>query len=433
MQPDLSSMRIRNLNSLEKKTYKLHLVYSILEGIILGVLALNEFVFLKSLKGSDFQLGVLFQFSMLVFLGLIFINEFIRRTKNKARLLRRTAIITRLPLVLLFFFPRSSEELGSDSLYHFIFLGIFLFYYLASPIIYPTINQFLKNTYRHENFGKLYSQATSINKIVMLVVTFLYGWWLDINPGAYTLVFPIVAIVGIASVHLLSMIPYQDKEVVIRRTFFKAVKDSMQRMVDLVKHNKPYMHFEVGFMLYGFAFMSTIAVITIYYDEVLHLNYSSVAFYKNAYNILAIVLLPFFGKLLGKLDPRKFALITFGSMLLYILALALTEYYQAFIVIWNLKIYFMMLVYILFHGVFAATMSLLWFIGSAYFGKDEDAGDLQSVHLSLTGFRAIFAPLIGIVFYQILGFSWTFGIAIFSLLVAILLMIWSYKRNAIQK
>lgn len=425
-------MGIRNLNSQERKTFKLHLVYSILEGVILGVLALNEFVFLKSLKGSDFQLSVLFQFSMLVFLGLIFINEFIRRTKNKARLLRRTAIITRLPLVLLFFFPHSADELGSDSIYHFIFLGIFLLYYLASPIIYPTINQFLKNTYRHENFGKLYSKATSINKIVMLVVTFLYGWWLDFNPGAYTLVFPFVALIGITSVHLLSMIPYRDKEVVIRRPFFKAVKDSMQRMVDLVKHNKPYMHFELGFMLYGFAFMSTVAVITIYYDEVLHLNYSSVAFYKNSYNILAIVLLPFFGKLLGKLDPRKFAVITFGSMLLYILALALTEYFQAFIEVWNLKIYFMMLVYILFHGVFAATMSLLWFIGSAYFGKDEDAGDLQSVHLSLTGVRAVFAPLIGIVFYQILGFSWTFGIAIFSLMAAILLMIWSYKRNAIE-
>jgi len=426
-------MSQKNLNPVEKKTFKLHLIYSILEGIILGVLALNEFVFLKSLKGSDFQLGILFQFSMLVFLGLIFINELIRRIKNKAKLLRITAVATRLPLVLLFFFPRSSEELGSDSIYHFIFLGIFLLYYLASPIIYPTINQFLKNTYRHENFGKLYSQSTSINKIVMLVVTFVYGWWLDVNPGAYTIVFPFIAIIGITSVHLLSMIPYQNKDVVIKRTFLRAVKDSMQRMVDLVKNNKPYMHFELGFMIYGFAFMSTIAVITIYYDEVLHLNYSSVAFYKNSYNILAIVLLPFFGKLLGRLDPRKFAVITFGSMLLYILALALTEYFQAYIEIWNLKIYFMMLVYILFHGVFAATMSLLWFIGSAYFGKDEDAGDLQSVHLSLTGVRAIFAPLIGIVFYQILGFSWTFGIAIFSLLIAILLMIWSYKRSAIQK
>jgi Na+/melibiose symporter-like transporter len=426
-------MSPKSLNPIERKTYRLHLIYSILEGIVLGVLALNEFVFLKSLKGTDFQLGVLFQFSMLVFLGLIFINEFIRRTKNKAKLLRITAIITRLPLLLLFFFPRSSDTLNSDNIYHLVFLAIFLLYYLASPIIYPTINQFLKNTYRHENFGKLYSHAQSINKIVMLVVTFLYGWWLDVNPGAYTLIFPFVAVIGIASVHLLSKIPYKDKEVVIRRSFMKAVKDSMQRMFDLVKNNKPYMHFELGFMLYGFAFMSTVAVITIYYDEALHLNYSSVAFYKNAYNILAIVLLPFFGKLLGKLDPRKFAVITFGSMLLYILALALTQYFPAYVELWNLKIYFMMLVYILFHGVFAATMSLLWFIGSAYFGKDEDAGNLQSVHLSLTGVRAVFAPLIGIVFYQILGFSWTFGIAIFTLFMAILLMIWSYRRNALEK
>lgn len=426
-------MGMRELNPIEKKTYKLHLIYSILEGIILGVLALNEFVFLKSLNGTDFQLGILFQFSMLVFLGLIFINEFIRRTTDKAKLLRRTAIITRLPLILLIFFPGSIEELTSDSIYHFIFLGIFLLYYLASPIIYPTINQFLKNTYRHENFGKLYSHATSINKIVMLVVTFLYGWWLDINPGAYTLVFPLIAITGIASVHLLSMIPYKDKDVIIKKSFMKAVKDSMQRMLDLVKNNKPYMHFELGFMLYGFAFMSTVAVVTIYYDEILHLNYSSVAFYKNSYNILAIVLLPFFGKLLGKMDPRKFAVITFGSMLLYITALALTEYIPSYIEIWNLKIYFMMLVYILFHGVFAASMSLLWFIGSAYFGKDEDAGDLQSVHLSLTGVRAVFAPLIGIVFYQIFGFSWTFGIAVFFLFAAISLMIWSYRRNTILK
>jgi len=429
----MMSFGLKNLNPIEKKTYQLHLVYSILEGIILGVLALNEFVFLKSLNGSDFELGVLFQFSMLVFLGLIFINELIRRTRNKAKMLRRTALFTRLPLILLFFFPQSSRELTADSIYHYIFLAIFLVYYLASPIIYPTINQFLKNTYRHENFGKLYSHATSINKIVMLVVTFAYGWWLDINPGAYTMVFPFIALIGIASVHLLSRIPYQDKEVVIKKSFVEAVKDSMLRMVNLVKTNKPYLHFELGFMLYGFAFMSTVAVITIYYDEALHLNYSSVAFYKNSYNILAIVLLPFFGKLLGKLDPRKFAVITFGSMLVYILALGLTEHFPAYVEVWNLKIYFMMLVYILFHGVFAATMSLLWFIGSAYFGKDQDAGDLQSVHLSLTGVRAVFAPLIGIVFYQFMGFSWTFAIAIFILLLAILLMIWSYKRNVIAK
>lgn len=419
----------KDLKTTERYTFKLHLAYSILEGIVLGVLALNEFVFIKSLNGSSLQLGVLFQFSMLVFLGLIFINEFIRRTKNKAKLLRRTAIITRLPLMLLVFFPHS--EIQGNTSFHILFLGIFLVYYLAAPIIYPTINQFLKNTYSHENFGKLYSKATSVNKIVMMITTFAYGLYLDFDAYAYTYIYPFVALVGMVSVFLLAKIPYTDKEVVIKKSYGLSVKDSMLRMKNLLLHNKPYLHFEWGFMLYGFAFMSTVAVITIYYDEVLQLNYSSVAFYKNAYNILAILLLPFFGKLLGKIDPRKFAAYTFSSMLLYILALALTQYFDAFMEIWNIKIYYMMLMYILFHGVFAASMSLLWFIGSAYFGKNQDAGDLQSVHLSLTGVRAVFAPLLGIYIYQLFGFSITFGIAIFSLALGVGLMIWSHKREKI--
>lgn len=424
-------LNLSNLNEAEKYTFRLHLAYSILEGVVLGVLALNEFVFLKGLKGSNMQLGILFQFSMLVFIGLIFINELIRRTKNKARMLRKAAILTRLPLMLLMFFPRSESALDGDAIYHLVFLAIFLVYYLASPIIYPTINQFLKNTYRHKNFGRLYSNATSINKIVMLVVTFAYGWWLDIDPYAFTYVYPAIAIIAIASVHLLSKIPYTDKDIIIKKPFQQAVKDSMKRMVNLVRTNKPYMHFELGFMLYGFAFMSTVAVVTIYYDDVLHLNYSSVAFYKNSYNILAIAILPFFGRLIGKIDPRRFAGITFGAMMLYILALTLTQYFPAYVDIWKIKIYYMMLAYIFFHGIFAATMVLLWNIGSAYFGNDEDAGDLQSVHLSLTGIRAAFAPIVGIVFYQLFGFTLTFGIAMLCLLLGILLMIWSYQRNKI--
>lgn len=428
----LNTFSTKHLNPLEKKTYKLHLAYSVLEGIVLGVLALNEFVFLKGLKGSSMELGVLFQFSMLVFIGLIFINELIRRTKDKAKMLRKTAILTRLPLMLLIFFPRSEAALDGQSYFHLIFLAVFLVYYLASPIIYPTINQFLKNTYRHENFGKLFSQATSLNKIVMLVVTFAYGFWLDYNPYAFTYVYPIIAVIAISSVHLLSKIPYADKDIIIKKPFFEAVKDSMKSMKNLVLTNKPYLHFEIGFMLYGFAFMSTVAVVTIYFDDVLHLNYSSIAFYKNGYNIIAILLLPFFGKLIGKIDPRRFAAITFASMMLYLSALAITQYFPSYIDVLNIRLYYWMMVYILFHGIFAASMSLLWFIGSAYFGKDEDAGNLQSVHLSLTGIRAAFAPIIGILFYQWFGFSITFSIAIFSLFLAIILMIWSYRKVKVK-
>lgn len=425
--------KTNHLNEKERITFRIHLLYSILEGVVLGVLALNEFVFIKSLKGSNIELGVLFQFSAIVFTGLIFINEFLRRIRNKKKLLLITALITRLPLFLLIFFPKSDVGMLGNGIYHFIFLGIFFMYYLALPIVLPNINLFLKNAYTHENFSKLYSNATSINKVVMLVVTFSYGLLLDWNPYAYTYVFPLIALIGIGSIHLLSKIPYQANEkVVIKKTFLKSIQSSWQNMWITMKTNKPYLHFEIGFMLYGFAFMSTAVVITIYFDKALGLNYSSIAFYKNAYNIIAIILLPFFGRLLGKIDPRKFAVITFASIALFIFFLALTEYFPAFVEIFNIRIYYMLLFYILFNSIFAATMSLLWFIGSSYFGKDEDAGELQIVHLSLTGVRAMFAPLIGVLFYELFGYSVTFGIAISLLLCAILLMIWSYKRQQIQ-
>ncbi|HPE57862.1 MAG TPA: MFS transporter [Bacteroidales bacterium] len=413
----------------EHHTFNLHLAYSIIEGIILGVLALNEFVLIKSLHGTNLQIGVLFQFSMLVFIFLLFINEFIKRTENKRKLLRYTGLFTRGPLFLLLFFPNDPEIFQGTLLYQAIFLVLFFIYYFGNTIIYPLINLFLKKQYGHSNFGKLYGIATSVNKIVMLGATFVYGILLDRDAQAYQYVFPVVAVLGVVSVFLLSMIRYQEEIKKRREQFFQSIRRSASTMVDILKTNKPYFHFEVGFMFYGFAFMITTTVITIFLERALHLNYSSVAFYKNAYNILAIILLPYTGKLLGKIDPRKFAVITFGSLTLFIFFMMLTEHFPMHITIAGLDLYLMLGFAYLSYGVFAATMALLWFIGSAYFCKTEEAGDYQSVHLFLTAARASVAPLFGVFFYELVGFTWTFLLAIASLLGGIGLMVWSYRRD----
>lgn len=323
---------INTLNESERKTFYLHLAYSVIEGVILGILALNEFVFIKSLKGSNYQLGFLFQFSMVVFIFLVFINEFIKRAKNKNRLLVWVGFLTRAPLMLIFFFPDNQEAVTASPVYHYIFLGIFFIYYFGNTIIYPMINLFLKNSYEHNNFGKLYGYSSSANKIVMLVATFFYGIFLDIDNYAFRYIFPVIAILGIFSSWLLSRIHYVNPELKYKKqSFYRSVKNSVLTMTGILRKNKPYSHFEIGFMFYGFSFMITVTVITIFFERALHLNYSSVAFYKNAYNILAIVLLPFTGKLLGKMDPRKFAAITFASLMLYILFIMLTEFFPAHI------------------------------------------------------------------------------------------------------
>ncbi len=426
--------QISDLNQAEKRTFSLHMAYSFIEGILAGLIALNEFVFVKSLLGSGYQLGVLFQFTVVVFLLLIFFNEFLKRIENKKRLLRRTAIITRLPLALLFFFPRSPEQLTGDSVYHYIFLGIFLIYYLANPVIFPTINLFLKNAYRHENFGRFYSHATTVNKIVMMVTTFAYGWALDANHYVFVYIFPVAAVLGIVSVYLLSKIPYENPEVTeSKQTLWEGIKRSVGEMKDILIRNLPFRHFQVGFMFYGFGFMSSTMVIVLYFNNALELNYSSVAFYRNAYNLLAIIMLPYFGRLIGRIDPRRFAAISFISMFLFILTLVLTQIYRGNVEFLGITLFYTLIFYILFHGVFAATMSLTWSIGSAYFCEPSEAGTYQAIHLGLTGIRALAAPLMGIFFYEKWGFSVAFLFAMTSLLAGSFIMFWSEKNFSLLK
>ncbi|PKP29675.1 MAG: hypothetical protein CVT99_16200 [Bacteroidetes bacterium HGW-Bacteroidetes-16] len=418
-----------SLNDNEKRTFKLHLIYMIIEGVVLGVLALNEFVFIKSLGGSNYQMGLLFQFSMMVFLFLIVANEMLKRIENRKKLLRITALLTRLPLLFIFFFPHAPENTAINPVYHHLYLMLFLIYFAGNIVIYPNINFLLKINYTHVNFGKLYSYATSVNKLLMLVVTFVYGYLLDLNQWAFAYVIPVIGVLAVISVFILSLIKGPDVILLPRQSIFISVKKSVLEMTQIMKTNVPYRHFEVGFMLYGFSFMITYAVITIYFYEALNLNYTSVAFYRNSYNILAILLLPFFGKLLGSIDPRKFAAMTFASLGLYVVAVALTTFLTGHIVFWDITLYYTLIFYILFQGIFASTMVLLWNIGSAYFCEPGEAGTYQSIHLSLTGARAILAPVAGVFFYEMLGFTTTFVISLVFVCLAIILMIWSYRRD----
>ena len=419
----------QKLGAQEKNTFRIHFAYSIIEGIILGVLALNEFVFLKSLNGSDVGVSVLFQFSVFVLTFSVLLNEWSRRVKNKKRFLIWLGVFTRAPLILLVFFPLDVGHSANVWMYHYIFLAIFLVYYFANPIIYPTINQFLKSNYTHENFSVFYSYATIANKIVMLVVTFFYGMMLDLDQNIYRYIFPFIALLGMFSVWLLAQIKHKEEAIeTIRIPLWQSIKRTMADMQQKMRINKPFRDFEVGFMYYGFAFMGTVSVIAIYFNKALDLNYSSVAFYKNSYNLLAILLLPLFGKLLGKMDPRRFSAITFASLLFYLLFIGLTTYAPWFIWIKGIKVYYTLFLAMLFNGVFAATMSLLWSIGSVFFCKKEEASEYQAMHLSFTGLRSFFAPVLGLGIYMVVGFTGTFIVGIVLLLISIFISLRSYKK-----
>ena len=428
--PYLKNIKINFDSDTEKRTFYLHLIYSLLDGVILGILALNEYVLIKGLKGSSYQIGILFQFTVIVLLVSVPLNLILKRTVKKIKMLRLVAILTRAPLLLLLFFPKTITEQTDLLLFQIGFLFIFLFYFSANNLIIPTINGFLKTNYKHENFSKLFGYSTTANKIVMLVVTFLFGILLDKQANAYTYVYPFLAFLGVASIFILTQIKYSPHvSENNKRSIPEALKEIKASIFNILKTNKPFRDFEIGFMFYGFAWLVTIAVITLFLENQMKLNYSGIAFYKNLATTVSILLTPLFGKLLGKVNPRKFGIYTFAAMLIYILFMGLSEYLPYYTEIFGVKVYYTLLISFLAYGIFAAMMGLLWYIGSAYFAKDEDAAEYQSIHLSLTGFRGAFAPLVGVLFFELIGYSGVFAIGIISLLIGIFVLMYSVRKH----
>jgi len=418
-----------SLNPREGIAFRIHLSYSLIEGVILGVLALNEFVFIKSMSGSPMQLAFLFQFSMLVFLLSAFVNRWFTSRQKVKNLIRSAAIITRLPLLVFLFFP---QEIRADNqFYNFLFLGAFLMYYLANPLIYPNINFYLKNSYQHQNFGFLYSISTTISKVMMMIVTFIYGLLLDNDPMIFRYVLPVVGLLAIVSAFLLTLIPYKevgeryDEQRYEGKNVFRSALDDI---AGTLKGNRPFLLFQVAFMFYGLSFMIGAPSTNIFYKEILDLNYSSVAFYRNVYNIIAIAVLPLMGSLLGKAGPMRFGIITFLSLLFYFLFVILTGLFPTYVYILNIKIFHVMIIALIFHGLFASTMSLLWNIGSAYFGKNADAARYQNVHLFLTGVRALPAPILGIWIYETWGYVACFSTTIVLLIAGVFVIRLSLKQ-----
>ena len=416
----------KGLNERERKAYRLHLTAEIFEAFSIGAIGLTEFVFLKSLDGSPYLVGVILQVSLIVMLLSVVFNQLIRRTGDKKRLYKISIWVTKLPLFLLIFF---TPDTRGGLFFHYFFIGIYLAYSFTKPFMMPLMNMMLKQNYSGKNFGALYSKVATLNKLTVVAATFIIGSLLDMDNFAFRYIYPVTAVLSMIGGYVFLKIPYDDKEPDIKLPLLKSVAGSVSDMVNVIKKNKPYRDFEAGFMFYGFSFMIAFPIMTIFFDQALGLNYSSVAFYKNQATLLSLLILPFMGNYIENTDPRKFGMMTFASLGLFLVFLGITEYWNGNFEFMGLQLYYSLLIAHLFLAVFFSMMLLLWNIGSAYFCHGDDVSTYQSIHITLTGVRGAIAPLIGVGIYTYIGYFSTFMLAFLFVVLAVGVMYYSMKKH----
>ncbi len=412
----------------ERQTFKYHFIFTTLEGLVFGTSLMNEYVFLRSLKGTEFLVGLLFLLSMVVYITLIVFNEVTRRIADKKKLIRITALITRLPLLLFLLFP-SYVNHENAPLLHFAFLAILFFYYLGTAITLPTINLLLKHNYRNNNFGRLYGYATTANKIATLSATMFFGFLLDVDFFVFRWFYPAIGILGTIGFYSLSGVPFVSEVVEIKEKLWLSIKKSFGRMLGILKNDRPFLHFQMAYFAYGIAFMITATVITFFLESHLSLSYSVISGYKTMAGVVTVLMLPLAGIWMDKLDQRRFGSFMFFFMLLYVAGIMMTDFFPQSFLIGNNEVYVMLIFAFVSFGLFNAFGTLSWNVSSAYFSDDlKTVGDYQAVHITLTGVRSLFAPL-GVVVYKAMGFTMTFAISILFVILALIILRFSQKRK----
>ncbi len=419
----------------EKRTFTFHLLYSMLDGILLGVIALNEFVLLKSLGGSAVHVGIFFQMASFLMPLSIFLTYFLSRIKNKKRMLIIIAIITRGPLLLFLLFPRDVAGLESSKLYIYAFLGIYLLFYFASPILLPVINLFLKSNYRHGRFGRLYSYALSINQIMLFAFTLIFGALLDLDNDIYRYVYPMLGVLGFLGIYLLTKIPYKEPEQLpfSKRPFVEDLKNIYFHSIDILRTNPAYRDFQMGMMVYGAGFFFVLAILPVYLSKHFGLSYTEIAAYKDIPILISVMMFPFSGAQMDRLDPRRVAIRSFVYIMFYFACLMLALFFPNAYVFHQYRLIYFVLLGFIFNGIFSGSMTLLWAIGSSYFSSAGDAARYHAVHVSLTGVRGIIAPFLGVWIFYFGGYYASFSCSIACEALAVWLMVRSLRRRKLPE
>jgi hypothetical protein len=416
-----------SLHSLEKKTFTLHLISQIFNGIAIGIILLQDVILKKTLGGSNFEVMILTLLVSSAFLFSIYGSELVNRSKSRSRTILIIGITAKIFLIIL--------PLFENPVYYILCISVSA--YLDSLLL-PSWNIVFKHNYSDLNRSKLYSYASSLQTLFIVIVTTVTGYFLDINGNIYKIIFPIAGVFGIlvywslARMIRLSMDDYKGKANTGKTHYnFRLIKDiailPLRNTLRIFKENKPFLRFEAYFFLYGMAFMVISPVIPVFLVDNLKLSYSPISFAKGMIFHTALILFtPLMGRYHGTGNPTKFCGYVFSLLALFPITLISAKYLSAMGIITNTEI----TVYISFFifGFAMSGVTIAWSLSSIFYAPKSEVSNYQAVHITLTGVRGVFSPALGYAVMKIFEIQYSFYLSAFLFLLGGFLM-WRESKN----
>ncbi len=278
-------------------------------------------------------------------------------------------------------------------------LVFYLIFFLSFAIVGPSENRILQQYVASDNTGKTVGMGYSIRTGVAALASGLAGIWMEHVEGGFRNMFPIAALIGFIALGILASIQTRgNQSVKPAKVDSRFILSPIKDVIELLKRRKDYLRFEIGFMTYGIAFMMTLPVVPLFLVDDLGLGYDVIGLARGTVTqIVMIAAIPLFGRLFDRTTPHRLAAVVFSFLGLYPIILLSAAYFGG---IWRIIIVYVSFGYF---GIVMSGVMLLWNLSSLRFSGDEDAGVYHSVHISATGIRGVFAPILGYLVMTYLG------------------------------
>jgi hypothetical protein len=339
-----------------------------------------EVIMRREMNASPLIIAIFTMLGPVTNLFSIYFSHILSKFPNRIKfIITVSALFTRLPFVLFFFFNSANA-----------LLVLAMFYYVGTTLLIPVQNIYMKTNYAKTEIGKIFAYSISLNKVFFIFSVYLFGVWMDSNSSIYLIVFSGIGIVSFLSFFLLRFIPMYEWEKE-KMSLDKADLYIFPTLITVFKKNRQFLIYETAFFIYGGGFMVVLAAVPILLVDYLNLSYSIISFGRGVLSAIVIILLiPALGKLFDRKNPIYVGVLAFSILIFHPLAMAASYFVPPEFSKWLVY-----LSYILF-GAGMAAVTLCWHIGPMYFAKNNmEVPKLTSTHVTMTGIRGLIWPVTG--------------------------------------
>jgi hypothetical protein len=368
------------------------------QGIVAGVVLLNEYVARKGLGCSRWHLLALLLAPSLA--------QFIAATWNPADPSRgplgrapfRLLGIPSRALLLLFLVPMLRTDTA--------FVVIMALALSTEALLLPVQNWTLAHNYAKATRARRFGMTTGIQALVIIAVVVPGGWALDKRPDAWPLLYAVAAAGGAYG--------YLHWSRLRRRWRRKARAEEHlppQRPWKLLFTNKELLAFEAGFMVYGIGFLMLQPVLPIYLVDELHVSYGQVGLARGLLFWLGMsVASPLAGRMADSMGLFRTCALSFAVLTAFPLVLLLVRGPAA--------LHLAYLVY----GLAMGGVNVAWNLGPIVIARGRDPLPFLNAHVALVGVRALIGMVAGAWIQASFGTKPVFWAVVALELVAAVLM-----------